>query len=39
MIAELWAKQIEAGKKTLEQVPARLKNQVIEILKKDGFIK
>ena len=32
MLAMLWAIQIIAGKKTFSQVPAKLKNQVREIL-------
>ena len=32
MIAKLWAEQIINGKKTFEQVPTKLKEQVKEIL-------
>lgn len=32
MLAMLWANQIIIGKKTFSQVPAKLKNQVREIL-------
>ena len=32
MIAMLWAQQIIAGKKTLDQVPAKLLEQVRQIL-------
>ena len=35
-MARLWAKQIISGKKTLEDVPERLKAGVSEILIEDG---
>ena len=37
MIAKLWAEQIINGKKTFEQVPAKLKEQVKEILIARGM--
>jgi hypothetical protein len=37
-IANLWAKRIEMGEKTLDQVPAKLKESVIAKLIEDGFI-
>lgn len=36
MMAMLWAQQIILGKKTFEQVPAKLKEQVKEILIDSG---
>ena len=36
MIAKLWAEQIINGKKTFEQVPAKLKEQVKEVLIERG---
>lgn len=36
MMAMLWAQQIMLGKKTFEQVPAKLKEQVKEILIDSG---
>lgn len=37
MIAKLWAEQIINGKKTFEQVPTKLKEQVKEILIARGM--
>ena len=37
MIAKLWAEQIINGKKTFELVPAKLKEQVKEILIARGM--
>lgn len=37
MMAMLWAQQIMLGKKTYEQVPRLLKEQVKEILIDSGF--
>lgn len=37
-IVELWVAKIEQGKRTLDEVPAKLKEQVIERLIEDGFI-
>lgn len=37
-IANLWAEKIERGEKTLDQVPAKLKESVIAKLIEDGFI-
>lgn len=37
MMAMLWAQQIMLGKKTFEQVPAKLKDQVAEILIDSGL--
>lgn len=36
MVAKLWADQIVAGKKTYRQVPAKLKEQVADILREMG---
>lgn len=36
MMAMLWAQQIMLGKKTFEQVPAKLKEQVRELLTDSG---
>ena len=36
VIARLWAEQIVAGKKTYREVPAKLKNQVADILREMG---
>lgn len=36
MIARLWAQEIMLGKKTYDQVPRLLKDQVKEILIKSG---
>lgn len=36
MMAMLWAQQIMLGKKTFEQVPAKLKDQVRELLIDSG---
>ena len=36
MVAMLWAKQIELGKKTYAQVPKLLKEQVAEILRNNN---
>lgn len=36
MMAMLWAQQILLGKKTYAQVPARLKEQVAELLRDSG---
>ena len=36
MIARLWAEQIVAGKKTYKDVPARLKEQVADVLREMG---
>ena len=37
MIAMLWAQQIMLSKKTFEDVPRLLKDQVTEILIESGF--
>ena len=37
MIAKLWAEQIMNGKKTFAQVPAKLKEQVKELLIAQGM--
>lgn len=37
-MAVIYANLVEAGRKTIEQVPARLREQVIKILKERGFI-
>lgn len=37
MIAKLWAKQIILNKKTFEQVPRLLKENVKEILIDEGY--
>jgi len=37
-IVELWVKKIEMGERTLDQVPAKLKESVIKRLIEDGFI-
>lgn len=37
MMAMLWAKQIMMGKKTYAQVPAKLREQVKEILVDSGY--
>lgn len=37
-MAVIYANLVEAGRKTIEQVPARLREQVIEILKERGLI-
>lgn len=37
-ISRLWADKIEMGEKTIDEVPARLKDEVIELLREDGFI-
>lgn len=36
-IVELWAKKVIAGERTWEQVPRQLRDQVKEILLKNGF--
>lgn len=36
MMAMLWAQQIMLGKKTFSQVPARLREQVAELLRDSG---
>lgn len=36
MMAMLWAQQIMLGKKTFDQVPAKLKDQVRELLIDSG---
>lgn len=36
MMAMLWAQQIMLGKKTFDQVPVRLKDQVKELLIDSG---
>lgn len=36
MMAMLWAQQIILGKKTFAQVPAKLKEQVKELLEDSG---
>ena len=36
MMAMLWAQQIMLGKKTFSQVPARLRDQVEELLNDSG---
>ena len=36
MMAMLWAQQIMLGKRTFNQVPRRLKDQVAEILRDSG---
>lgn len=36
MMAMLWAQQIMLGKKTFDQVPAKLKEQVAELLYDSG---
>jgi len=33
-IAELWAQEIQAGRKTIEDVPAKLQGEVRELLEK-----
>lgn len=38
MMAVIYANLVEAGRKTIEQVPARLREQVIEILIERGFL-
>ena len=37
MIAKLWAEQVMNGKKTFEQVPAKLKEQVKALLIEYGM--
>lgn len=37
MMAMLWAQQIMMGKKNYEQVPAKLREQVKEILIDSGY--
>lgn len=37
-IALLWAQKIEIGEKTIDEVPAKLKEEVLEILVEDGFV-
>lgn len=37
-IVLLWVKRIEIGDKTLDDVPAQLKESVIQKLIEDGFI-
>lgn len=37
-IVELWAEKIERGERTLDEVPAKLKESVIQKLIEDGFI-
>lgn len=37
MIAMLWAQKIIVGKKTYNEVPRLLKEQVRELLIKDGY--
>lgn len=37
MMAMLWAQQIMLGKKTYVQVPAKLREQVKEILMDSGY--
>lgn len=34
-IAELWAQEIRAGRKTLEDVPAKLANEVEKLLEEN----
>ena len=36
MMAMLWCQQIILGKKTYKQVPAKLKDQVAELLRDSG---
>lgn len=36
MMAMLWCQQIILGKKTYDQVPAKLKGQVAELLRDSG---
>lgn len=37
-MAVIYANLVEAGRKTLDQVPARLRDQVVEILIERGFL-
>lgn len=37
-IVELWVKKIEQGQKTIDDVPEKLKEDVIKRLIEDGFI-
>ena len=37
MMAMLWAQKIILGKKTFAEVPAKLKEQVAEILRESGL--
>lgn len=37
MMAMLWAQKIILGKKTFAEVPAKLKDQVAEILRESGL--
>jgi len=37
-IVELWVKKIEHGERSLDEVPAKLKEDVIRRLIEDGFI-
>lgn len=37
MIARLWATQIISGKRTFDQVPVKLKEQVRQILIDEGY--
>lgn len=36
MLARLWANQVIDGNKTIEDVPAKLKEQVVQILNENG---
>ena len=38
MLARLWANQVMEGNKTIDEVPAKLKNQVEEILIDNGYL-
>ena len=37
MMAKLWAQNIRLDKKTIAEVPAKLKDQVAEILRESGL--
>ncbi len=37
-IVELWVKKIELGERKLDEVPAKLKEEVIRRLIEDGYI-
>lgn len=37
MLARLWANQVEEGKKTVDDIPDKLKEEVYNILIKEGY--
>jgi hypothetical protein len=37
-MARIYATLIEEGKKTIDQVPARLREDVLRILEEDGWV-